>query len=565
VNYCIDAITSDNVNYSAEPHSNYNNGLYPDAATAASAMLTHFDNIKSLGFNAIRVIGLNAMNDPTNLSDYNAKCSYAIRPTGVVGYLPLTTTSNKTTYYGLIQSVLDRAASKGLQVILCTGNYSIILPAYQSNYISYLSDLGTVSSINTHTALMAYDLYNEPDEHHEVIWTKADVCALSSSMYNAIKTTDPNHLITINTYPSSVNSWDPGILSIDFYSFHYYPWGDRTNYTDVQTMMYWTKQNVKDRPWIVGETGISAEDSTQDLCVSSTMGVVSELKQDNYAIASLGWSRGAGASGYSWWQYHDVYWGSRQEDHLGLYSHCDRAKPITAEFNKNFLNQSLYPCNNILQPSPADSIYYHIPPSGFGPNTEYVMTGYTKDAAGNPISDAMIEGWTKNWVYFQTFSKSNGYFELWSSDSITSLNVSNVKTEMVDGSAFGWRFLYAGSSCTPYYCCILPHDIVLNDFSCSSSIGGYLKQKSPALQARQTAPTDIKLYPNPTGGDLSIEAPSDDYTVTVHNLVGQLIKEYKFTGISYRSRLDNVDAGIYLVKISNSANTVSKTIKIIKQ
>jgi FtsP/CotA-like multicopper oxidase with cupredoxin domain len=77
--------------------------------------------------------------------------------------------------------------------------------------------------------------------------------------------------------------------------------------------------------------------------------------------------------------------------------------------------------------------------------------------------------------------------------------------------------------------------------------------------------TSLKVYPNPTNGSLVVNLPSSGgttKTVTVVNLIGELIMTQKFTGEEHTIDLINLQTGTYLLEILHDENKyVQKIIK----
>lgn len=73
----------------------------------------------------------------------------------------------------------------------------------------------------------------------------------------------------------------------------------------------------------------------------------------------------------------------------------------------------------------------------------------------------------------------------------------------------------------------------------------------------------LSVYPNPTTGDLTIETNYPDFgQLEVFNDLGQSVFKQNF---DYKSvSLAHLAIGTYMIRISNTENTLKKTIKIVK-
>ncbi len=277
-----------------------------DAATCDTRFQIEFAKIASMGFNAIRIgfgptyhegatIGSRVFsmqfNDNLGANQWRAGSQFRD-----LSY-PNFNDQASTDFFNIIKDVLTQAGSAGLKVILLTGspgprNATTGVPMYNfvydqqaaNDYAVYLSKLA--SELASYPALLAYDLFNEPiynDMYYgfpngvQTEWKKQDICAFERQWYDAIKpTNDPNHLVTIGCASTDeVFYWDMGNLKLDFFSLHNYPNYNKFIYpSNIQqsiqdgmdkfkNIMYWMSQ-VCPIPWIVGETGFSADDYTND-------------------------------------------------------------------------------------------------------------------------------------------------------------------------------------------------------------------------------------------------------------------------------------------------------------
>ncbi len=87
-------------------------------------------------------------------------------------------------------------------------------------------------------------------------------------------------------------------MKVDFFSFHHYQAPNPNSKYHIQVK--WCN-DVLEKPYIIGEVGFSAHDST--LC---TVIHGSEAQQSNYAFNTLNHTFNCNGKGYTWWRYHDV-------------------------------------------------------------------------------------------------------------------------------------------------------------------------------------------------------------------------------------------------------------------
>jgi hypothetical protein len=256
-------------------------------------------------------------------------------------------------FFDLLIDLLDVAEQADLKVILLcveptkmneNENRRHMYPTFDQKavdeYTVYLSQMA--AALQHHPALLAYDLFNEPQfntlEYQGAVdeeepqshpkWKKQDICDFTAQWYDAIKGQDPNHLITLGGLGDyELEVWDMAVLHIDFYSLHFYPlknylseWDMEQALEHYQAVLHWFGQTCP-MPWIIGETAFSASDATSPPHTgpASPPEVYQQYHQwpymegteeDQRAFAewSLALTRQCGGSGWSWWYFQEYLW-----------------------------------------------------------------------------------------------------------------------------------------------------------------------------------------------------------------------------------------------------------------
>lgn len=254
-------------------------------------------------------------------------------------------------HFNLLRDLLDLADEEGLKVILLTGGpvkdwhpnqlpARYMYPAFDQKaidaYSTYLARLAT--ELNSHPALLAFDIFNEP--HYNMMqfqgawnntvpnwpkWTKEDICTISGDWFQAIKSGDPELLVTLGGLGAAeLEQWDMAALHLDFYSLHLYPNTDYRRQWDIdqglsyfENELYWFGKTCP-MPWIIGETGFSANDhsGTQYLPQVGVEPIYhewpymegDEQDQAEFVAMSLEKTRMNGGSGWSWWYFQEMRW-----------------------------------------------------------------------------------------------------------------------------------------------------------------------------------------------------------------------------------------------------------------
>lgn len=300
-----------------------------------TSLAQDFAKMKQMGFNTIRLVG--ALSPNRNDSgvfgfhtlsgsfyDLLNNPSSFCKNKQTIGLDAPYTNSDAQSFFNLIAHFMDVAQSSNMKVILLcadgSGSYvdangnTVYYPdrgsslADAQDYAAFLHQLAL--AINSKPALLAYDLYNEPNYSwylpgRNMDKNKQTVCDYFALWYDAIKAADPNHLITIGgTDYSDVFHWDTGVMKLDFVSVHYYPERDKPYETERLINQHHWFTEALGKPWIVGETGFS---SSGESCL------IPYLDGDNAAQlvfmqAILPSVRDCGGSGFSWWEFQDKHW-----------------------------------------------------------------------------------------------------------------------------------------------------------------------------------------------------------------------------------------------------------------
>lgn len=405
MNYQLDIYTDDEKSYWAGPHHGYssnNSRCCNNQTEALMAVFSDFARIKEMGFNGIRLCGIEMDAESRTASKnmfYQTKKSKDL-----YGIKKAYTTQHGKELASMINAILNEAQELDLKVIVLTGRTNIHRPKIANIYGDWLSLLA--DTLKNNSALLAYDLYNEPMYSSSAGLTKNNIEKITEDWQNKIKKKDENALITYGIMGhADVMMWDPSILKCDFLSFHLYP--EPNNFRYVEASINWIQQNI-DKAWIIGETGYSGNDTAQ---IYPGWGKLEMQKK--YAEFVLEKSYCCEALGFSWWVYKDVFWGSEQ-NWFGLIDYQGNAKPASTVFQKGISKIS---CNDCIQ---ADDLHYFRLE-----NCTYTVTGSVEDDFGKPLTNAVIYGWNKKWKqHVYTFSDHWGKFKLCSAHEITYVKAS---------------------------------------------------------------------------------------------------------------------------------------------
>ncbi|HRE64926.1 MAG TPA: cellulase family glycosylhydrolase [Ferruginibacter sp.] len=433
-----------------------------------TSLAQDFAKMKQMGFNTIRLVGALSPNRNDNgalgfhtlsgsFSDLSNNPSSFCNNKQTIGLDAPYTNADAQLFFNLVKHFMDVADSSNMKVILLcadgSGSYTdglgniVYYPDRGSSltdaqdYAAFLHQLAL--AINSKPALLAYDLYNEPNYSwylpgRNMDKNKQTVCDYFTLWYDALKTADPNHLITVGgTDVGDVWNWDTGVMKVDFVSVHFYPNKNELYSSErLLNQIHWFTEALG-KPWIVGETGFGASDES---CL------IPYLDGDNAAQLSfmqaiLPSVRDCGGSGFSWWEFQDKHWYCVPDDVCNpTCNYCDNwggscgydfsqnppvysAATIAAASNIIFNNYHSFlaygdpdPITGLYDagidkaavafttafnagngtPAPAactaPTAYYYDPyhHGDFNTNTATYVTGFIQDQDGQPLPNAAV-------------------------------------------------------------------------------------------------------------------------------------------------------------------------------
>lgn len=348
------------------------------------------DLIKEMGFNSVRFVGIGeeVVDEPQSgrigvrLNNGNRSDSTAI----------LWSEKSYKRYFDAIQQLLDVANASGLKVILL-----LRMSVDEKATETHMQKL--IHRFRNDTAILAYDFFNEP-LYFDGIERNKKVIYETLKRWNSIaKKSSPNQLVTVGlTGIREVFEWDPNILDVDFISLHPYEYEPE----QVRNEMYWYGHYIK-KPWIIGETAISADDDS-----------VRYDEQSEFARKTINQAYNCGAVGYSWWQYKDVEWHNYHANFMGVVSWKGETKTKKENLPIEGTQKPLVEEFKRFNPwAPKDSCvclsnYYN-----YSQHKTCRIIGFLKDECNKPIQGGVVLAWNQYWSHsYHTVTKQDGSFEL---------------------------------------------------------------------------------------------------------------------------------------------------------
>jgi len=372
-------------------------------------MRLHFRLIRQMGFNSLRLVGLNPLKYQSYEDSTIAQLEY-FEKEGRRELFNLDPNQK-----GLIRSlkkVVEIAREEDLHLML-------LLPKPKKNAFENRLRLRFIRNIletfRNDPTVFAYDFFNEPlyfdnseyQVYKEVNRNKKDARTITKSWKKLMQELAPNQLFTLGlAEPIEVFEWDPNILEVDFLSIHtYHP-------LRVPNEIYWFSK-FTDKAWIITETSLPADNDS-----------ISYQEQAVFMKETLQRTLDCGGSGFGWWQFQDVSWGPFEHDYTAImnrsgYTYIDgdsilgTAKPA-AEVLRNFDLKKKGECKCHIN-------YYNM--MGY---QNFMIEGklINKDTE-EPIEGAVIRGWNQDWsIGLNTFTNGEGVYRIYSNDECVNFEIS---------------------------------------------------------------------------------------------------------------------------------------------
>lgn len=391
INYKVSLINTNGKFYPAPYNGYYQDGnfKYHNADSCKKDLSNDFKWIRQLGYNTIRIVGIGeeVIEDYSNGKLALSACCNENNNNNTY----LLNDSTYTNYFSALDTLFSLADEAGLKVILLIRMH----PLFHTTEIHFEK---MAKQFKNTSALMAYDLFNEPLYFDTLEREKKDVYEIVNRWQKIKNEYAPHQLSTIGmTGVREVFEWDPNILNVDFLSFHPYEYEPN----QVMSEIYWYGKYVK-KPWMIGETGIPADNDS-----------VSYDAQKNFAEKTLNQTFNCGGIGYSWWQFRDVNWFDFHQDFLGVVNRAGstqlpdgnieygEAKPLN-DVIKGF--NSKKEKTNCVKP---DNYY------NYSNSKTCRLIGKLVDSTGMPIEGGVVMAWNQYWSSsYHTVTKEDGSFEL---------------------------------------------------------------------------------------------------------------------------------------------------------
>ncbi len=370
-----------------------------DPASCRTAIREQLAQIKAMGMNSLRVVDLSII--PWGDSVALGSCSFQASTTDLwlcgddrkIVMWPINEVG-----FQMIADAMDLVAEAGLKVIFLAGHGKVDLPGVQDAYTHYLTALATRFADNP--TIFAYDLTNEPIyEFAEKGPSKQDVNTLFGKWYAAVRAGTTRQMVTAGLAEiGTVQTFDPGVMPLDFVSWHIYSGWTWDSYARNHLSSVFTWIRNEPYPSMVGETGISVEDDG-----------ATEADQAAFARHVLNYARACRSMGLQWWLYRDVHWGPPGE-HFGLVRWDGTERPAADAFR-------------VFDPYAAGTVACAPPPyTGSSPQEDIITQGRLIREDGTPIANGFVSGhkcFTGGWDW--TITGSDGRFALLSGTAINEI------------------------------------------------------------------------------------------------------------------------------------------------
>ncbi|MCK9498559.1 MAG: cellulase family glycosylhydrolase [Bacteroidales bacterium] len=364
---------------------------YDTKEESLNQLNAHFQLIKNLGFNSIRICFDRLSQDieerffiETNNEKYYVS-EYA-----------------EEIIFGL-KELIELAKKHDLKVML------LIKPPIKNKELEDFT-IKILHEFKDEPTIFAYDFINEPlyfDPKPDR--PKIEVYSIVSHWQKLVRTHAPNQLFTIGfSEPIEVFSWDAYILPVDFIQIHtYHP-------LRVPNEIWWYSKYMN-KPFMVGETALPADNDS-----------ISYEEQRQFMIDAYKYTVDCGGIGFAWWDFQETIIGAFEVQYTGLLNH--QGKTLIEELNyeiKGSIKPAAYELKNLKsykkqKPEPAVNYFNMIGNDNICVKGK-VIDQNTKQA----IEGAVVRGWNQHWdIGMNTYTDENGEFTLYSNDENVYFTVS---------------------------------------------------------------------------------------------------------------------------------------------
>ncbi|MFZ1333312.1 MAG: cellulase family glycosylhydrolase [Flavobacteriales bacterium] len=356
----------------------------PSRSVMHKSFRADMELIHEAGFNTVRLVGIGEL--LRDRKGYFMKAFTIQDLDTIIEVLP-----DDERFLNELDTVMRIVREAGLRTIFLTTVHADV-PETEDLFVSI------AERITEDSALMAFDMFNEPLYFDKPERPKPEAIAIAAHWRDLVREHAPYQFYTVGlTGIRETFEFDPNLLGVDFISFHPYEYES----DQVRNELTWYHRNV-DVPWIIGETAIPADNDS-----------VPYEAQRIFAEKVLQQSRACGSEGFSWWQYKDVVWNEFHPSFMGVLNREGETrttrglsvkgtpKPVMrvlAEFDPN------------ADPGPCICLPNY---PNYSEGTVSAISGRLVDEHGEPINEGVVIGWNEHWSgSYHTTSGPDGRFQL---------------------------------------------------------------------------------------------------------------------------------------------------------
>ncbi len=393
MNYNVDLLTDGESIWPAVNKSYFPDGKYPCSGPEDCLLVlrSEFALIAKQGFNAVRIV--NMAEGPKTYDGTGVPQLKLWRTNGTDTVVPFHDEAVLKAYVQAVRTTMSAAAQEGLRVIPLTTIHNDA-PWTLENFI-LMAD-----AFRGDTAVLAFDLFNEPLYFDTPPRRKEDVHRIVKNWRKVAREHVPDHLITIGlTGIRETHAWDPNILDVDFISFHPYEYEPDQVLNEIR----WYGRHV-DVPWMIGETSLPADNDS-----------VSYTEQVHFAQRTLDQVRACGGIGYSWWQFKDVRWGRFHSDYMGLMALEGTTRVQQGRVDVVGTEKPVAEIFRSFDPRTPLPIAVELPNYlNYSGHRTSRISGRLVDREGAPIEGGVVLAWNEDYSHsYHTTSTKDGSFILY--------------------------------------------------------------------------------------------------------------------------------------------------------
>jgi len=107
------------------------------------------------------------------------------------------------------------------------------------------------------------------------------------------------------------------------------------------------------------------------------------------------------------------------------------------------------------------------------------------------------------------------------------------------------------------------YSVIIFDINCDIPLAFSTCLNVNSVGLEENEANHFKIYPNPTKNELIVQSDSELKWITLKDLDGKLVQQFKVQGTYYSLLLDDLNDGVYLIEVqSETGIKIDRVIKV---